>query len=262
MFIPLHDDNPLRSISAPYVTVALIAINVIVYVFFQSGLVYNMGQAGTFDLAIIPCQLLRVESCVANSGHLTGAMQELITPFSYMFLHGGWMHLIGNMSFLWVFADNVEDSFGHLSFLLFYLVCGLVAALAHLALDPASRMPLIGASGAISGVIASYLLLFPRSQVISLFGFVPLKLPAMWLLGMWILFNLVFFLVAPASGGVAWVTHLAGFVTGLAITWPLRKRIRLRLARGQARRDRPHWDAARRAASTSPARPDKERRTS
>ncbi len=258
MFFPLLDRNPLKVIRYQAVTLALIALNVLIFLYTNYVLDEHARMGLFLSLGMVPA-VISGKAVLADELHLVPALLTLLTS---IFLHGGWMHLIGNMSFLWVFADNVEDSFGHLSFLLFYLVCGLVAALAHLALDPASRMPLIGASGAISGVIASYLLLFPRSQVISLFGFVPLKLPAMWLLGMWILFNLVFFLVAPASGGVAWVTHLAGFVTGLAITWPLRKRIRLRLARGQARRDRPHWDAARRAASTSPARPDKERRTS
>ena len=223
MFIPLHDDNPLRSISAPYVTVALIAINVIVYVFFQSGLVYNMGQAGTFDLAIIPCQLLRVESCVANSGHLTGAMQELITPFSYMFLHGGWMHLIGNMLFLWVFGDNVEDAMGHVMFLAFYLICGVFAGFTHSVMSPESTIPLIGASGAVAGVIAAYLMLHPNVLVwVLAFGAISMKLRALYVLGAWVGLQFLSLMMEPGSS-TAWWAHIGGLAAGAVLILFMRR---------------------------------------
>ena len=230
MFFPLLDKNPLKVIRFQAVTLTLIVINVLAFLYTN----YMLGDQERLNLfmslGMVPAAVSG-KAVLADELHL---IPVLLTPITSIFLHGGWMHLIGNMAFLWVFADNVEDSFGHVPFLLFYLVCGLVAALAHLMLDPASQMPLIGASGAISGIIASYLLLFPRSQVISLFGFVPLQMSAMWLLGLWLVFNAVSFLFAPNGGGVAWVTHLAGFVAGFMITWPMRNRIRVRLARGAA----------------------------
>ncbi len=232
MFFPLKDKNPLKVIRFQAVTLALISINVLVFLYTNHVLDEHERLSLFLSLGMVPASLSG-NAVLSDELYLIPA---LLTPFTSIFLHGGWMHLVGNMAFLWVFADNVEDSFGHIPFLLFYLFCGVVAAMAHLVLDPASQIPLIGASGAISGVIASYLLLFPRSQVTSLFGFVPLRMSAMWLLGLWIVFNVASFLVAPTGGGVAWVTHLAGFLAGLAITWPLRQRIRLRLARGQARK--------------------------
>ena len=231
MFFPLLDSNPLKVIRYQAVTLSLIAINVLAFLY-TNYMLNEQERLNLFlSLGMIPA-VISGKAVLSQELHLIPA---LLTPLTSIFLHGGWMHLLGNMAFLWVFADNVEDSFGHLPFLLFYLVCGLVAALAHMVLDPASQMPLIGASGAISGIIASYLVLFPHTQVISLFGFVPLRMPAMWLLGLWIAFNLLSFFLMPANSGVAWSTHVAGFVTGLAITWPLRRHIRLRLARGQAR---------------------------
>ena len=149
----------------PFVTVGLIIINVLIFVLFQSGLVYQMAQAGTYDLAIIPCQLLGIGSCTTNSQLVVNAIPEMITPISYMFLHGGWMHLIGNMLFLWVFGDNVEDAMGHVTFLVFYLLCGVFAGYAHSLMAPASAIPLIGASGAVAGVIAAYLMLHPNVMV-------------------------------------------------------------------------------------------------
>ncbi len=232
MFFPLRDENPLKVIRFQTVTAALIAANVLLFVY-TGGLLDEAGQQRLFlSFGMVPAVV---------SGHAVLAkplavIPAALTPLTYAFLHASLLHLLGNMMFLWVFADNVEDSLGHGRFLLFYVFCGVVAALAHLLLAPASQVPLIGASGAISGVLAAYLVLFPRSKVLSLFGIIPVELPALWVLGAWLLFNLVYFIMSPTGGGVAWSAHIGGFLAGLAVTLAFRNRIRLRLARGAARR--------------------------
>ena len=140
-----------------------------------------------------------------------------LTLVSSMFLHVNWMHLIGNMAFLWVFGDNVEDSMGHGRFLLFYLLCGLFASLAHALADTQSISPLVGASGAIAGVLGAYLMLHPRVKVIVLVGLrIPLRLRAYWVIGFWL--GLQFYFVATDAGGnTAWWAHIGGFVTGVML---------------------------------------------
>jgi membrane associated rhomboid family serine protease len=147
-----------------------------------------------------------------------------------MFLHGGWAHLIGNMLYLYVFGDNVEDNFGRARFLLFYLLCGIGATLAQVLVDPASTMPMIGASGAISGVLAAYLFLFPRNRVRVLMGFFFVYVSAWLVLGLWIATQLfagytdVFHREAHPEGGVAYFAHIGGFVTGVILVFVFRKR--------------------------------------
>lgn len=151
-----------------------------------------------------------------------------------MFLHGGWMHLIGNMWMLWIFGDNVEDRLGHGRYLLFYVLCGLAASWTHILLHPNSTVPAIGASGAISGVMGAYLLLFPRARVITLFPlfFIPyfLELPAIVYLGAWFLMQLfsgAFSILAPGEGGgIAWWAHVGGFLAGALLGPPMRRRRR------------------------------------
>ncbi len=223
MFIPLHDDNPLRSISFPFVTIALIIINFYVYIVYQSGLVVQLGPAGMADLAIIPCQLLGTGRCLAGGAHIYGSVPEMITPLSYMFLHGGWMHLIGNMLFLWVFGDNVEDALGHVRFLLFYLLCGVFAGYAHSIMMPSSGIPLIGASGAVAGVIAAYLMLHPNVLVwVLAFGVISARLRAVWVLGAWVLIQFVSLLSAGQSG-TAWWAHIGGLLAGAVLILFLRR---------------------------------------
>ena len=157
------------------------------------------------------------------------------TLLTSMFLHGGWLHLIGNMLYLWIFGDNVEDAMGHGRFVLFYLVCGLAAALAQAGLDPGSEVPMVGASGAISGVLGAYLMLHPRAHVLVL---IPLgiltqlvRLPALIVLAFWFGLQLFQQLSAPpGQGGVAFMAHIGGFVAGMALV-PLFKRPRVRLFR-------------------------------
>ena len=224
MFIPLHDDNPLRSISFPFVTIGLIIINVLVFVLLQSGLVYQMDAAGTYDLAIIPCQLLGIGNCATNSQLVVNAVPEMITPFSYMFLHGGWMHLIGNMLFLYVFGDNVEDAMGHVTFLVFYLICGVFAGYTHSVMAPASTIPLIGASGAVAGVIAAYLMLHPNVLVwVLAFGVLSLKIRALYVLGAWVLIQFVSLMTVQQSG-TAWWAHIGGLAAGAVLVLLMRRR--------------------------------------
>jgi rhomboid family protein len=153
-----------------------------------------------------------------------------LTLITYQFLHGGWWHLIANMAFLWVFADNVEDAFGHFGFLIFYLLCGIAAGMLHTLVDPHSGAPLIGASGAVSGVLASYMLLYPRARVwILLFLRIPLPIPAVWALGGWFALQLVSaFISTEDSNLVAWWSHIGGFLTGLVLTFVLRSRLLVR----------------------------------
>jgi membrane associated rhomboid family serine protease len=142
-----------------------------------------------------------------------------------MFLHGSWLHIGGNMLFLWVFGNNIEDRMGWLPYLLFYLVAGVVATLAHVAVQPASTVPLIGASGAVAGVMGAYLVLFPNVQIRSLLIFILVlirDIPAKWLLGFWFVFQ---FFTNPAEG-VAWVAHVGGFVFGALVAFLLRDRLR------------------------------------
>jgi membrane associated rhomboid family serine protease len=230
MFFPLYDRNPLKVIRFQTVTAALVAANVLVFLY--SSMALDDVHAQRFYLAwgMVPA-VLTGKAVLAPA---LARVPAILTPLTSLFVHGGWMHLIGNMAFLWVFADNVEDGFGHWRFLLFYLFCGLVAGLAHVLVDPASQVPLVGASGAISGIVASYLLLFPRTQVLSLFGVFPVNLPALWLLLAWLAFNVLSFLASPTGEGVAWSAHIGGFAAGFVITWLFRDRIRLRLARGAA----------------------------
>jgi len=223
MFIPLHDDNPLRAISFPFVTIGLIVVNAFIYIVYQSGLVYNIGHAGIVDLAIIPCQLLGLDVCASSAVQVIGATPEAITPISYMFLHGGWMHLIGNMLFLWVFGDNVEDAMGHFMFLIFYLICGVLAGYTHSLMAPASNIPLIGASGAVAGVIAAYLMLHPNVLVwVLAFGVVSLKLRAVYVLGAWVVIQFVS-LMSAGQSGTAWWAHIGGLAAGAILVLVMRR---------------------------------------
>jgi membrane associated rhomboid family serine protease len=194
--IPLRDVIPSRS--TPYITVTLIVLNAVAWL-------YELTIPGNTP-----------------------------TLVSSMFLHGSWMHFIGNMWYLWIFGDNVEDRMGHGRFIAFYLLCGIVAALGHVGMDPASTLPTIGASGAIAGVMGAYFVLYPQSRVLTLvplffFYFEIVELPAVLLLGFWFVLQLfsagaIAVTANSSSGGIAFVAHVAGFVTGLAGVFVFRKR--------------------------------------
>lgn len=205
---PIRDHNP--SGRTPYVTYALIAINVGVFLGYWLTIT-DQNQLGWFFYNW---------GLVADRTMAGGAPQTLIT---HMFLHGGWMHLAGNMLFLWIFGDNLEDEMGHYRFALFYIAAGLAAAALQIAADPAADVPMVGASGAIAGVLGGYLLLFPRARVDVLFIFVIFfrifAIPAWVVLGVWFALQLFNGTLGPADG-VAYLAHVGGFIGGVVLTLP------------------------------------------
>lgn len=205
---PIRDHNP--SNRTPYVTYGLMAANILIFLSYFPG------------LSADPYALDRFYTAFA----LTPAISDPFTYVSSIFLHGGWMHLAGNMLFLWIFGDNMEDEMGHLRYLLFYLVCGIGASLAHVLSAPGSMIPLVGASGAIAGVMGGYLLLFPRARIdillilVVIFKIVPV--PAWLMLAIWFAIQLFSGIGDTASGGgVAYWAHAGGFILGLVLTVPL-----------------------------------------
>ncbi len=219
MFIPLRDDNTLKSIPFQYVTVSLIALNVLVFVFEVSGL----DQSAVATFGFTPKLLL-------GGGPVTGplptdgtSIAEGATLLTYMFFHADIFHLLGNMIFLWVFGDNVEDAMGHVKFLFFYLACGVFAALFHAWMLPDSGLPLIGASGAVAGVIAAYLMLHPHVGVwVLAFKVIPLHISAGLVLGLWIIMQVVMIAVAEV-GPTAWWAHIGGLIAGAVLIVFLRR---------------------------------------
>lgn len=216
--IPLKDDNPTRTF--PIINYALIAANVAVFLY-QVTLPPNAYKAFLMANAMIP---MRIPQFLA--GYM-GFKMAFYPMFTSMFLHGGLMHLLGNMLFLYVFGDNVEDYFGHLSYLLFYLVCGIGSGLIHSLFNLTSSLPALGASGAISGVMGAYAVLFPRARVLMLFFVFLVPVPAYFVLGYWFLLQFLSGIGefgASASGGVAWWAHIGGFLMGMVIALMVRRR--------------------------------------
>ncbi len=221
MFVPLSDDNPLRSIKWPIVTIALILINVVIF-----GLeLTNTGQSYAASFAIVPAELFQVRFF---GGPARGPLDALpvpegLTMLSYMFLHGDPLHLAGNMLFLWVFGDNVEDAMGHAKFLGFFILCGLAGAVAHAVMLPNSTIPLIGASGAVAGVITAYLILHPHVRVwVVAFRFIPLRITASLALGAWIATQFAMLLI-PDTGPIAWWAHVGGILAGAVLILVMRR---------------------------------------
>jgi len=226
MFVPLHDNTPLQVIRFQYVTGALIIVNVMLFLLTGAFDSEETLWAIASGYGIVPAELINV----VDPGTAYNPIPEPLTLITYQFLHGSWWHLIANMAFLWVFADNVEDAFGHAGFLIFYLLCGIAAGMLHTLMQPQSGSPLIGASGAVSGVLASYMLLYPRARVwILLFMRIPLPIPAIWALGGWFALQLVSaFISTEDSNLVALWGHIGGFLTGLILTFALRSRLLVR----------------------------------
>ena len=193
------------------VTYALIALNVIFFMIEMSG-----GDAFIMRWAFIPQRFLADPAA------------GLLTIFASMFMHAGWVHLGGNMLYLWIFGDNIEDRFGHLKFLVFYVLCGIVATFAQLAFNPGSQVPNVGASGAIAGVLGAYILLFPGSRVKVLMGRGVVAVPALVVIGLWILLQFVSGIGSISStadtGGVAYMAHIGGFAAGFALSFLFRGR--------------------------------------
>ncbi len=224
--IPLHDDNPTEI--APVFTVLFIVLCVLVFMW-QASLGDQGGQAAVYSLGVIPAVLL---DKVQLPPELVLIPPEL-TILTSMFMHGSFMHLAGNMLYLWIFGNNVEDAMGHLRFIIFYLLCGVAAVFGQVLQNPASEIPMIGASGAISGVLGAYLLLYPHARIMV---FVPIgvyaqtmRLPAIMVLGFWFVMQIVSSMGAdPNSGGVAWFAHIGGFIAGMVLI-PFFKRKRMTL---------------------------------
>jgi membrane associated rhomboid family serine protease len=221
MFVPLKDDQPLKVIRFQYVVLALIVVNVLVFLVTGPLRGEEALMITATGFGLIPVELLNLG---AQNAQAFNPVAEPVTLLSYMFLHAGWLHLIGNLAFLWVFADNIEDAFGHFGFLLFYIMCGIGGGLAHAFVEPQSTAPLIGASGAMSGVLAAYLLLYPQARVWILFLMrIPLKIPAWIVLGGWIILQFISLgFEQPEEQAVAWWAHIGGFATGLLFTLILR----------------------------------------
>lgn len=214
--IPLHDDNPTDN--TPVVTFLFIAACVLVFLY-QVSLPQDMGQMFVYQFGAVPAVVFG-SATLPPEVQAVPASMSLVTS---MFLHGGWMHLIGNMLYLWIFGNNIEDVMGHTRFIIFYVLCGILAALAHAAIDPSSEIPMIGASGAISGVLGAYLLLFPRAQVLVLIplGFFSriMYIPAGFVLGLWFLMQVFSggLSLGSKGGGVAFFAHVGGFLAGMAL---------------------------------------------
>ena len=217
--IPLKDRNPRKRF--PIVTVFLIAVNILVF-FYELSLGIKLERF-LFHFSVTPNEIHQA------------LQSNIFRPFVFMtlitsiFLHGGWLHLGGNMLYLWIFGDNVEDKFGHIRFLVFYLLCGIAASALHIYIEPTSNVPTIGASGAISGILGAYIFMFPRARVLTLipiFIFIQIaELPAYIILGFW--FVLQFFngigSLRNATIGIGGVAHIGGFIAGLLLVIPFRK---------------------------------------
>lgn len=211
MFIPLHDDNPLEHLPRPYVNYALIGVTVVCF-FLTGGFDATAINVAAVGFGFIPSVSNGLEA--VSPQYVPGPA----TYVTYAFLHGDWLHLLGNMAFLWVFGDNIEDALGHVRYFVFYLVCAVAAAFAHALFNPASTAPLIGASGAVAGVVGAYLVLHPRVKLwILLLGRIPLRLSAVWVLGGWIVFQAFNILTAAEGDEIAWWAHIGGLIAGAGL---------------------------------------------
>ncbi|RME27334.1 MAG: rhomboid family intramembrane serine protease [Candidatus Zixiibacteriota bacterium] len=212
MLFPIRDDQP--TVRVPHVTIALIGINSVIFILSQAlgprGFAHFLMQFG-----FTPALFMDPQAAPPDMTWL------YLTPVTSMFLHGGWMHLIGNMVFLWIFGNNIEDYFGHVRFVLFYLISGLAAIAMYTLFNPDSTVPLVGASGAIAGVMGAYMVLHPRARVTCLlfFFFITfVDLPAKLVLGIWFFYQLLMSMAGSATGGgVAYMAHVGGFIFGWAL---------------------------------------------
>jgi len=240
---PIRDDNP--TLSTAWMTFLIIGLNVAAWIFLQGFGMFPQLPISLCRFGVIPGELLGVVppgttvplgpgmSCVVEASH------NWYTVLTHMFMHGGWLHIIGNMWFLYIFGDNVEDSMGPVRFLVFYLWCGLAAVLVQMIVNPYSPVPMVGASGAISGVMGAYIILFPRALVHMLvffgFFFTRIVVPAFFMLGYWFLLQIMggFFALGAASGGVAFWAHVGGFVAGMLFILPICDQERARSCRAR-----------------------------
>ena len=224
MFVPLWDMNPVKRVRFQYVTVGLILANCIFYFAFQAGLIYAVSEAALVGLAVVPNELLPgFLSQTPVAAPVQSIVPARLTLITYMFLHGNILHLLGNMIFLWVFGDNVEDAMGHIRYLFFYLICVIFAGLTHALVSPTSNIPMIGASGAVAGVIAAYLMLHPNVRVWCLWFFrIPLRVSAGFAMIVWIALQVVS-VIFDEGGSTAWWAHIGGLVAGAVLVLFMRR---------------------------------------
>ena len=252
MLFPIGDDNQGR-VTTPVIVYMIIAINFAVFLFLQQAGMTPQGEQFTYGYSVIPHEIttgtdltepVLVPGAPPVIDRRTGRREPPVIPeapgpnpiyltlLTSMFMHGGWLHLLGNMLYLWIFGDNIEDNFGHFKFLLFYFISGLVAAFAQIFADPNSIIPSLGASGAIAGVLGAYLIMFPRNRVRNLvffgFFFTTIELPAVIVLGFWIVIQFVNQYTSSfdrvQSGGVAYMAHIGGFVSGVILCFVFRRK--------------------------------------
>jgi rhomboid family protein len=237
--IPIHDENPTRSFSV--LTIALIAANVLVFLTEPSLGMGNSPQLLQFlyRWGLVPWEITHhqpITEAALRSGGITAQCGGACIPgksiylsvVTSMFLHGGILHIAGNMLFMWVFGNNIEDTVGKFWFVLFYLATGVAAAFAHVLVNPESVLPTVGASGAIAGLLGAYIVLFPRARVLSIvpifFYITTVRLPAIVVLGIWFVSQFLISTGQQAGGGVAWMAHVGGFVAGAVLILPFRLR--------------------------------------
>ena len=250
MLIPIGDDNQGRG-STPFVVYIIIVINAVVFLLLQQAVMTPEGVYFTYGYSVVPYEIttgtdLKQPVVLPGAGsdlgtrvgrrpveipEAPGPSPIYLTLLTAMFMHGGWMHIIGNMLYLWIFGDNIEDNFGHGKFVIFYLVCGLAASFAQILVDPTSKIPNLGASGAIAGVLGAYLIMFPRNRVRTLLPlgilFTTVELPAVVVLGFWIVIQIFSQYTASfqhSQGGVAYMAHIGGFATGVVLCFLFRRR--------------------------------------
>jgi membrane associated rhomboid family serine protease len=223
MFLPLRDDNPIKV--TPVVTWALIAVNAVVFLY-QVSLGPHAAQRFVFQFGAIPAVILGQQALPAGMAIIPPGMSLLTS----IFLHGSWMHLVGNMWFLWIFGNNIEEAMGHVRFLAFYILCGLAASLSQIFVSPQSVIPTIGASGAIAGALGAYLMLYPRARVWTLVFFVffirMIYIPAWIILGGWIFLQFLSGSMAIGTqnaGGIAFWAHVGGFIAGVLLVGLFKK---------------------------------------
>ncbi len=239
MLLPIGDDNRSRT-TTPFVVYIIVAINAVVFLVFQQAAGTEAGAEFTYAYSVVPYEITHNIDLVApvripgggTIPQFPGPTPIWLTIITSMFMHGGWMHILGNMLYLWIFGDNIEDNFGHGRFLIFYLACGVAASFSQIFVDPNSTVPSLGASGAIAGVLGAYLIMFPRNRVKTLiplgFLWTTFELPAIVVLGFWIVIQIfsqytTTFLHA-AEGGVAYMAHIGGFAAGLLLCLLFRRR--------------------------------------
>ena len=229
MVIPLHDDNPTTT--RPYVTAGILIACVLAYLWQQVFLSDAGASEAKSALGLVPAVLTGREELPPG----VAVIPAWATAFTYMFMHGGFWHLAGNMLFLWIFGNNIEEAMGHTRFFIFYVACGIVAVFSQALPNPGSVIPIVGASGAISGVLGAYMLLFPRARVLLglPLGFVNVefgRFPAIWVLATWFTLQLLFVSIAAArsvgesQGGIVFGAHVAGFISGLALVTIFKRR--------------------------------------